>query len=293
MRDVTWTKFNIIKEKLPRRREAVRHQRAAAARPSGCAKDTVALPEGSAASFLDGAGRRPAPGDRDSIMVLRLPDVYSVRAEIEINPPQIDPLLSTLVSHEIGRSDPTTQASYIPNREARLRSKELAQKVVEHPTIVQAVSHYADPAVELFKSLMVLQARKNSNSFIVTLEGGDPALTKLLLQILLEKFKSQAEEENDSKLSATEDYAKRNLKVLIDDLAELEKTISEAMQKTRTVGPGGRSILEDEYISLGTLMSQKTHADKPAPSATDDVADVSQVRGRRGRRRPRGAAGRS
>src|SRR5271170_8056183 len=100
-----------------------------------------------------------------SIMVLRLPEVYLVRAEIEINPPQIDPLLSTLVSHEIGRTDPAAQASYIPNREARLRSKELAQKVVSNPMIVPAVSQYADPVLELFKSLTVLQARKNSNSF--------------------------------------------------------------------------------------------------------------------------------
>jgi polysaccharide biosynthesis transport protein len=192
-----------------------------------------------------------------SIMVLRLPEVYLVRAEIEINPPQIDPMLSTLVTHEIGRTDPTAQASYIPNREARLRSKELAQKVVSNPMIVPAVSHYADPAFELFKSLAVLQARKNSNQFIVTLEGSDPALTKRLLEILLEDFKSQAAEENRIKLSATQVYAEGNVAALKTDLGKLEEAIGTAMKNTRTVGPGGRSILEDEYISQGNMISQK------------------------------------
>ena len=37
-----------------------------------------------------------------------LPPVYVVKAEIEINPPQLDPWLSTLLSHEIGRRDPSS-----------------------------------------------------------------------------------------------------------------------------------------------------------------------------------------
>ena len=147
-----------------------------------------------------------------------------------------------MVSHEIGRTDPAAQASYIPNREARLRSKELAQKVVSNPMIVPAVSHYVDPALELFKSLAVLQARKNSNSFIVTLEGSDPALTKRLLEILLEDFKSQAAEENGDKLNATQVYAEGNLAALKTDMGKLEAAIGKAMKTTRTVGPGGRII---------------------------------------------------
>jgi polysaccharide biosynthesis transport protein len=192
-----------------------------------------------------------------SIMVLRLPPVYVVKAEIEINPPQLDPTLSALLTHEIGRSDSAAQASYIPNREARLRSKELAQRVVSNDSIVPAVSQYADAALELFKSLSVLQVKKNGNSFIVTLEGGDPALTKRLLEILLEEFKKQAELEQGDKLRATQVYAEENLKNLKTALTALEEEISKAMKKTRTVGPGGRNILEDEYINLGTMMSQK------------------------------------
>ena len=225
-----------------------------------------------------------------SIMVLRLPPVYVVKAEIEINPPQLDPTLSALLTHEIGRSDPAAQASYIPNREARLRSKELAQRVVSNDSIVPAVSQFADPALELFRSLSVLQVKKNGNSFIVTLEGGDPALTKRLLEILLEEFKKQAELEQGDKLHATQVYAEENLKNLKTALTALEEEISKAMKKTRTVGPGGRNILEDEYINLGNMMSQKQLQDESTPPADDDFADVSQVRARRGRWRPRGAA---
>ena len=120
-----------------------------------------------------------------SILVLRMPAVYLVRAEIEINPPEIDPWLSTLVSHELGRREPSSQANYVPNQEARLRSKWLAELVVTQPEIAAELTQYVDPAVELFKSLTVVQVKK-TNSFIVSLEGLDPGRTKRLLEKLLE-----------------------------------------------------------------------------------------------------------
>ena len=50
-----------------------------------------------------------------SIWALRQPRVYQAVAEVTIDPPQYDPVLSTLVSHDIGRHDPHSQESYIPN----------------------------------------------------------------------------------------------------------------------------------------------------------------------------------
>ena len=70
-----------------------------------------------------------------SILVLRLPPVYQAKGEIEINPPAIDPVLSALMTHEPGRHDPAATASYVPNHEAWLRSKGLAQKVVNDPSL--------------------------------------------------------------------------------------------------------------------------------------------------------------
>jgi len=192
-----------------------------------------------------------------SIVVLKLPPVYQARAEIEINPPEIDPLLTTLVAHEVGRRDTSSQASYVANREARLRSKALAEQVVGDPRVAPRISHYADPAFELFKTLAIQQVKRNGNSFIVTLEGNDPALTKRLLELLLEEFVKQAKRENEDRLGSTEDYAKDDLDALVRSLNELDDTITGELKKTRTLGPGGRSILEDLYVSQATMMSQK------------------------------------
>src|SRR5262249_12669032 len=109
-----------------------------------------------------------------TILVLRLPPVYLVKAEIEINPPEYDPVLATLVSHGTGRRGTASQDRYVPNRAAQLRSRWLAELVVRDETLAPELSQYEDPAVELFdRNLTVLQPQKNSNSFLVTLEGRD------------------------------------------------------------------------------------------------------------------------
>ena len=50
---------------------------------------------------------------------------------------------------------------------------------------------------------------------------------------------------------------RRIWRALKTDLGKLEDAISKALKNTRTLGPGGRSILEDQYVNLGTTMSQK------------------------------------
>ena len=191
-----------------------------------------------------------------SIAVLRMPLVYLCKAEIEINPPEVDPVFSTLVSHELGRRDPSSLANYVPNQEARLRSKWLAELVVNDPAIYAELSQYADPASELFKSLTVVQWKK-TNSFIVSLEGLDPARTKRLLEKLLQEFRYQSKTENEKKLDAAKEYARKNLSSLNKALAAQESKINELLKDTRTIGPNGRSIIEDRYVSLATVLSQK------------------------------------
>jgi polysaccharide biosynthesis transport protein len=192
-----------------------------------------------------------------SIFVLKLPPVYQAKAEIEINPPEIDPVLSTLVSHEIGRSDSASTAQFVPNRAARLQSRWLAELVFVDSEFSQEVSQYADPALELFKSLNVIPVKKGANSFIVTLEGSDPARTAKLLNRLLNEFKTQTKREIDEKLDNVGKYAAQNLKAIQRKLVELDETIETSLKKTRTVGPGGHSILEDQYAALGNVINQK------------------------------------
>src|SRR4051812_13714466 len=68
-----------------------------------------------------------------AVVVVRQPNVYRATAEITIDPPQFDPVLSTLVAHEIGGRDHDANAKYVPNRIAQLRSKGLAEQVLNDP----------------------------------------------------------------------------------------------------------------------------------------------------------------
>ena len=192
-----------------------------------------------------------------SIMVLRLPAVYQAKAEIEINPPEIDPWLSSLVAHDVGRRDPASHATYIANREVRLRSPWLKEQVVADHRVAPRVSQYAEPAIELFKTLAITQVKKGGNAFIVTLEGNDPALTKRLLELLLEEFAKQAKSENEARLGSTQDYANDDLAGLEKSLKELDAKITDELKNSRTLGPGGRSLPEDQLVNLGSMMAQK------------------------------------
>jgi capsular exopolysaccharide synthesis family protein len=192
-----------------------------------------------------------------SIVVLKLPPVYVAKAEIEINPPEIDPALSTLVSHDPAHRDGSNLLNYVPNHEAWLKSKWLAVRVVEDASIAGELTQYEDPAFELFKSLSVQQVKKGGNSFIVSLEGRDPARTKKLLEMLLSEFQREAKRENEAKLYRTKDYAESNLANLKENQQALGRTIEETLKNNSNIGPGGRSILEDQYVTLGTTIAQK------------------------------------
>jgi polysaccharide biosynthesis transport protein len=191
-----------------------------------------------------------------SILVLKLPPVYQAKGEIEINPPAIDPELSALMTHEPGRHDPSVTASYVPNMEARLRSKGLAQEVVSDRSIEADLVQWSDPAFELFKSLNVLRL-KNTNLFIVSLEGSDPARTQKLLWMLLVQLQTNAKKENFEKLDGVKQLAQNRLTNMETESREYDEKIMGALGKSNTIGPGGRSILEERFVSLGSIMTQK------------------------------------
>src|SRR3974377_545637 len=109
------------------------------------------------------------------------PRICQARAEIPIEPPEFNPVLSTLVSHEIGRHDPITQERYIPNRIAQLQSKGLAEGGFSNPGFAAEVAAFDDPAQELILNGLQVRQIGKTNMFSVTLEGRDPARTKSLL----------------------------------------------------------------------------------------------------------------
>ena len=123
-----------------------------------------------------------------AVWSVRQAPVYRVTAQIQIEPPQYDPVLSTLVSHEVGRHDPELTEKFLPNRVAFLKSKSLAELVVNDPAFLQgALPPDVDAAEELVNNLAT-KIQLGSNWVTVTLDGNDPARTAKQLQTLLEIF---------------------------------------------------------------------------------------------------------
>ncbi len=191
------------------------------------------------------------------IYALRLPAVYLAKAEIEINVPDYDPILSTLVSHNLSRHDPSNQAQYVPNRAAQLKSVRLQEEAVRAEDIADDMRQFEDPVNELFPSLNVVPIQRGGNTFLVTLEGRDPYRTKKLLEALLRAFKSEAKDENIRKMGESREHANRNLEKLKGEQTKLKETIGLALQKSTTYGAGGKSILEEKYVNLSAMLSQK------------------------------------
>jgi capsular exopolysaccharide synthesis family protein len=192
-----------------------------------------------------------------SIWTLRQPRIYQARAEITIEPPEFNPVLSTLVSHEIGRHDPTNQERYVPNRIALLQSKGLAELVVSNPIIAQELAAFDDAAQELIINCLQVRQVNRTNMFIVTLEGRDPARTKKLLETLLEEFKNQADKENRDRMDDTRDSANDRLDGLKKELESLDGRVYNTLKTARTIGPGGKNIFEEQYVNLSNTLIQK------------------------------------
>jgi hypothetical protein len=58
-----------------------------------------------------------------AVIVVRQANVYRATAQIQIEPPQFDAILGSIVSHDVGRGDRESSERYVPNRLALLRSR--------------------------------------------------------------------------------------------------------------------------------------------------------------------------
>ena len=84
------------------------------------------------------------------------------------------------------RADAEPLEKYVPNRIALLKSKALAEQVVNDPDIVQAGAPAGEEAAEeLLDNLQTRQIHGTRTRSPVTLEGTDPARTAKLLETLL------------------------------------------------------------------------------------------------------------
>ncbi len=191
-----------------------------------------------------------------AVLSLRQAAVYRVQTQIQIEPPQYDPVLTTLVSHDVGRQSTEPLDEYIPNRLALLKSKTLAEQVVNSPDIVQLAAPGDDPAQELLDNLQARQIPR-SKFVSITLEGTDAARTAKLLETLLKLFRDQALEEKSRTIENSKTYAEESLKRMTRELAKLDKDIQDKLKGSTTIGPGGKNVLEEEWQLLGNTLLQK------------------------------------
>jgi capsular exopolysaccharide synthesis family protein len=192
-----------------------------------------------------------------AVMTVRQPNVYRASAEITIEPPQYDPILSSLVSHEIGGRDSGVNTTYVPDRIAMVRSKALAEQALNDPAVAQPSGATDEAVLELLNNLQYRQVAPQSRRFQVTLEGTDPARTAKLLYTLLDLFQSDARHETERRNEASRVGAETSLNSLNQDLKKLDTKIYEILTNSTTIGPGGKSLAEERYLTIGSALVSK------------------------------------
>lgn len=191
-----------------------------------------------------------------ALWVVRQQNVYRASAQILIEPPQFDPVLSGLLTTSVGQRDPATGETYVPNRIAMLKSKQLAEEVVNDPSVAPVGGVAPDAADLLVANLQTRQVPGTSH-FLVTLEGTDPVRTAKQLSLLLELFQKQAKEENHGKVDTSKTYAENSLRRLNDELRGLNEKLMDVLRTSETVGPGGKNIKQAQYEMYGVMMARK------------------------------------
>ena len=215
-----------------------------------------------------------------AVFVAKQPNVYRASAEITIDPPQYDPALSSLVSHEIGGRDAEYNTRYVANKNAMLKSKVLAEEVVNDPSLAQSTAPGEEAVLELVNNLQSRQV-PNSNRFQVLLEGTDPARTTRMLYTLLEIFKNKAKEENDRKNDASKLGAESSRNALKSELDKLDQKIYSILSNSNTIGPGGEEPRRGTLSEARQRDAAQAVAPGRIPAAGLDRADVSEHAGYR------------
>ena len=193
-----------------------------------------------------------------SVWVVRQPSIYKASTQIVIEPLSYDPVLSTLVSKDLGRHEPEDNETFIPNRIARLKSKALAEQVVNDPAFLQGSTPPDSEAAELFSAAILARPVPKTNYVTVSLEGVDPARTAKQLSTLLELFERQARDERDNRNLNYKGFADEYLQKLKRELKEeIDAPIARVLKESKAIGPGGKNIYQGQFENLGVELAQK------------------------------------
>ncbi len=191
-------------------------------------------------------------GTLTSIYALRRPKIYQAVGQIRIEAPHYDSALSALVARDMGKPDPTAATSYAADKVTDLQyGRVLAERVMARNQFGPEVARMDDPAAELIVDNIGVKPVLRSNTYTVTLTGRDPALTKRLLEALLEELVKSANEEQSSRIRETVENARRALNALVKERDDRQGEMVRQIEALGTIGPGGRNVLEEQYVRLG------------------------------------------
>jgi succinoglycan biosynthesis transport protein ExoP len=192
-----------------------------------------------------------------SAYVLRRPNIYRVFSSIRIEPPVFDERVATIVPHAgVGQTSREAAEKYVPNQISDLRSRWLAEEVVADPEL-NIPPEAIESVVNDLVTGLTTRRHPDSNNFDVYLEGQDPARITALLNALLERFAERARDDSLRVLRASERKASDSLASLSKDLATLDQTILRMVQENPSFGPDGRSLLQDRYVQVNSILTQK------------------------------------
>ena len=209
------------------------------------------------------------------------------RPRSTIEPPQYDPVLSTLVSHEVGRRDPDATEKYLPNRVAQLKSKALAERGRQRPGLPPGGASARRRRRRGARSTTsTTKIDLNTNCVTVTLEGTDPARTAKQLSTLLEIFDQDDRGRDRQRERRHRDLREREpRRTSQSELEELDdKILDDAPDDRRRSGRAARTSSRRSTRSLGAMLMHKQIAARRAPAAGVDRRSSS-------RRTPRAARG--
>lgn len=197
-----------------------------------------------------------------AIWTAKQPNVYSAKAVISIMAPSFDDHLKTLISNKFGGNDSAESSKdYVQNRAAILKSRTLAERVVNDPSLVQGTAPPPEAADDLIGSLQY-RPIPTTNQYTVALEGGDPERVTKQLKLLLEFFVEDASNEITSKINTSQSFAESSIETLRGELRDHKKAIEDMLTKSETIGPGGKNLKQTQFeTKIGSLEHKQSRLD--------------------------------
>ena len=195
-----------------------------------------------------------------TLLVLRMPAIYSVSAQITIEAPKSDPAISRLVgSGETIINDTGASEKYVPNTLALLNSRSFLQAVLADPALAvpDSALDAADPAAEMVGKIKT-RPIPQSSTVQLTYEGKDPETIRRILAHVLRKFEDKANDKSRVASHEAAEKAEHTLKQLALDLENLDRSLARLIQENKDIAPNGQNLKLAEYeLGKGNLIHQR------------------------------------